>query len=49
MLDQESIQLIMLKFEWTIRNAPKPVIPEFVLTVIELLKMPNSGLRRELI
>ena len=36
-------------FEISFKNAPKLVLPELFITLIEILKLPNFGLRDEII
>ena len=36
-------------FEISFTNAPKLVLPELFITLIEILKLPNFGLRDEII
>jgi len=36
-------------FEISFKNAPKLVLPELFFTLIEILKLPNFGLRDEII
>ena len=39
----------MTKFDETVKYASKPVLPEFILLVLEILKLPNQGLCNELL
>lgn len=48
-LGQEQVQQLFAKFAVSFVDAPKPVLPELLLTILEVLKLPNNGLRDEMI